>query len=267
MFIQRIQILQVFFSYSGNSIHVLKKNTGPLYLAYINVINRDILHIPLQMFINYTPVQFTLKCIFSHKGFLFMVFIQLENTEKWECANRTSQKDTNHPLSSSCGNNVNIYRSGKLTGVLISKSRAILCADAISCFDLNIHQLGAVAPRRLNPISHLYLSQICGRVFCKNCSREGMELQSLTRVCSTWQKRHLNVDPRRRWLLVFRHCCEVAQVKLSLVWGSQRCSQMEFSSVPRPWKPSSFAKLFYVEGGQGFMRSESMLITQKRRFQ
>lgn len=34
----------------------------------------------------------------------------------------------------------------------------------------------------------------------------------------------------------------------SLVWGSQRCSHVEFSSVPRPWKPSSFA-LFYVEGG------------------
>lgn len=77
------------FSYSGNSIHVLKK-TGPLYPAYINVINTDIFHIPLQIFINYTPIQFTLKCIFSHKSFLFVtVFIQLENTEKWECV-RTS---------------------------------------------------------------------------------------------------------------------------------------------------------------------------------
>lgn len=59
------------------------------YSAYINVMNRDIFPAPLQMFINcVTAIYF--KCILSHRVSSIMVFIQLRNTKRWECVNRTS---------------------------------------------------------------------------------------------------------------------------------------------------------------------------------
>lgn len=131
-----------------------------LYSAYVDVMNRDIFPVSLQIFINYTSLQFTLKCIFSHRGFLCLSWY-LSNWEALKNGNMLTEQARRIqiilflPL---CRNNVNIYRSGKLSGVFNKwEPNHSLCADAISCFDLNISQLGAVAPRRVNQISHLHL--------------------------------------------------------------------------------------------------------------
>lgn len=87
--------------------------------AYISVMNRDIFPLPLQIFINDTSAQFTLKCIFSHRGFLCLSWY-LSNWETLKNGNVLTQQARRIqiilflPL---CGNNVNIYRSGKLSGV------------------------------------------------------------------------------------------------------------------------------------------------------
>lgn len=120
--------------------------------------NRDIFPIPLRIFINCTSLQFTLKYIFSHRGFLCLSWY-LSNWETLKNGNVLTEQAGRIqiilflPL---CGNNVNIYRSGKLSGVFNKwEPNHSLCADAISGFDLTIHQVGAVAPRRLiKPVSY-----------------------------------------------------------------------------------------------------------------
>lgn len=89
-----------------------------MHSTYVNVMNRDF-PVPLQIFINYTSLQFTLKCIFSHRGFLCLSWY-LSNWETLKNGNVLTEQTRRIqiilflPL---CGNNVNIYRSGKLSGV------------------------------------------------------------------------------------------------------------------------------------------------------
>lgn len=150
-----------FFSYAGNSLYSVgegekKKHQwrrSSLYSAYISVMNRDIFPLPLQIFINDTSAQFTLKCIFSHRGFLCLSWY-LSNWETLKNGNVLTQQARRIqiilflPL---CGNNVNIYRSGKLSGVFNEwEKNHSLRADTIFCLDPNIHQLVAVAPMSLN---------------------------------------------------------------------------------------------------------------------
>lgn len=145
-----------FFYYAGNPLHSGgggKHQWRSLYSAYISVMNRDIFPLTLQIFINDTSAQFTLKCIFSHRGFLCLSWY-LSNWETLKNGYVLTQQARRIqiilflPL---CGNNVNIYRSGKLSGVFNEwEKNHSLCADTIFCLDPNIHQLVVVAPMSLN---------------------------------------------------------------------------------------------------------------------
>lgn len=149
-------MLEILFIVLGRGKKKKRKHQwrrSSLYSAYISVMNRDIFPLPLQIFINDTSAQFTLKCIFSHRGFLCLSWY-LSNWETLKNGNVLTQQARRIqiilflPL---CGNNVNIYRSGKLSGVFNEwEKNHSLRADTIFCLDPNIHQLVAVAPMSLN---------------------------------------------------------------------------------------------------------------------
>lgn len=159
MFTQHAQVsssfpmLEILFIEMGGDRGKHQWRRSSLYSAYISVMNRDIFPLTWQIFINDTSAQFTLKCIFSHRGFLCLSWY-LSNWETLKNGNVLTQQARRIqiilflPL---CGNNVNIYRSGKLSGVFNEwEKNHSLRADTIFCLDPNINQLVVVAPMSLN---------------------------------------------------------------------------------------------------------------------
>lgn len=72
-----------------------------LYSIYINGMNRGIFPAPLQVFINYTSVQLTLKCIFSCRGFLYLSWY-LSNWETLKNGNVLTQQARRIQIILSC---------------------------------------------------------------------------------------------------------------------------------------------------------------------